>query len=108
MAAFALASCGGGDSNAGAGTAGAPAACYATLPAGAQSFNWPGGVGPERPEAHNNSSCSAPSGTVVDLVVAVNEAQALDRCPDRADSSASVIETAPAVDAPAGFFLCEP
>lgn len=106
---FGVASCGGGDSGSGAGTAGAPASCYAVNPAvGAESFQWPGGVGPERPEIHNNASCSAPSGSVADVVVAVNEGQALDRCPDRANGSVNQLTVDPPVAAPASFFACEP
>lgn len=104
-----VASCGGGSSGSGAGTSGAPAACYAVNPAvGAESFEWPGGVGPERPEVHNNASCSAPSGSVADVVVAVNETQALDRCPDRANGSVDQLTVDPPVAAPASFFACEP
>lgn len=106
---FGAASCGGGDSGSGAGTAGASAGCYAVNPAvGAESFQWPGGVGPERPEIHNNASCSAPSGSVADVVVAVNEGQALDRCPDRANGGVDQLNVDPPVAAPASFFACEP
>lgn len=101
VAALSLSACGGGGSNSGSG--GAAAGCYTVLPGANDSFEWPGGVGPERQEIHNNPTCSDPSGAVIEFVVAANQQQAIDRC---SGNDAARFDTAPQVDGPESFFSC--
>jgi hypothetical protein len=100
LAVFTLASCGGSSDSGGAG---AGAACYTVQPGGTESFEWPGGIGPERRELHNNATCSDPSGAVVEFVVAANQQQAIDRC---AGNDAAQFDTDPPVDGSVSFFSC--
>lgn len=98
--AFSLTACGGGSDSGGGGAA---AGCYTVLPGANDSFEWPGGVGPERRELHNNPTCSDPSGAVLEFVVAANQQQAIDRC---SGNDAARFDTAPQVDGPESFFSC--
>lgn len=87
---------------------GAPEGCYAF---GAQSFSWPGGMGPfEVPLFGSNNDCDGEPTFLVLIVVAANVAEAAEAfqgfdCPGAAFELPPVT---PAPPAGCSFFSCNP